>query len=79
MAEESPWKENTLTTIQVVGTGPSDFADSSIDITVSGDTKAGYQWGMLREYRRRIKYAFDQEGIEIPFPQRSVWARKDGE
>ena len=62
-----------------MGTGPSDFADSSIDITVSGDTKAGYQWGMLREYRRRIKYAFDQEGIEIAFPQRSVWARKDGE
>ncbi len=79
MAEESPWKENTLTAIQVVGTGPSNFGDSSIDITVTGDTKAGYQWGMLREYRRRIKYAFDQEGIEIPFPQRSVWARKDGE
>ena len=79
MAEESPWKENTLTAIQVVGTGPSNFGDSSIDITVTGDTKAGYQWGMLREYRRRIKYAFDQEGIEIPFPQRTVWARKDGE
>ena len=79
MAEESPWKENTLTAIQVVGTGPSNFGDSSIDITVTGDTKAGYQWGMLREYRRRIKYAFDQEGIEIPFPQRSVWARKEDE
>ena len=78
MAEESPWKENTLTAIQVVGTGPSNFGDSSIDITVTGDTKAGYQWGMLREYRRRIKYAFDQEGIEIPFPQRSVWMRKEG-
>ena len=78
MAEESPWKEDTLTTIQVVGTGPSNFADSGIDITVAGDTKPGAQWGILREYRRRIRYAFDEEGIEIPFPQRTVWIQREG-
>jgi small conductance mechanosensitive channel len=78
MAEESPWKENTLTTIQVVGTGPSNFAESGIEITVAGDTKPGTQWGMLREYRKRIRYAFDKEGIEIPFPQRTVWLQKEG-
>ena len=76
MAGESPWKENTLTSIQVVGTGPSNFADSGIEITVAGDTKPGAQWGMLREFRRRIKYAFDQEGIEIPLPQRTVWIKQ---
>jgi len=78
MAGESPWNENTLTAIQVVGTGPSNFADSGIDITVAGDTKPGAQWGILREFRRRIKYAFDQEGIEIPFPQRTVWIQREG-
>ncbi len=78
MAEESPWKENTLTTIQVVGTGPSNFAESGIEITVAGDTKPGAQWGMLREYRKRIRYAFDKEGIEIPFPQRTVWIQREG-
>lgn len=78
MAEESPWKENTLTTIQVVGTGPSNFAESGIEITVAGDTKPGTQWGMLREYRKRIRYAFDKEGIEIPFPQSTVWLQKEG-
>ena len=78
MAEESPWKEDILTTIQVVGTGPSNFADSGIEITVAGDTKPGTQWGILREYRRRIRYAFDKEGIEIPFPQRTVWIQKEG-
>jgi len=76
MAEESPWKEDTLTAIQVSGTGPSNFADSGVEITVSGETKVGTQWGMLREFRRRIKYAFDKEGIEIPFPQRTVWMKK---
>ena len=76
MAGESPWKEDTLTAIQVVGTGPSNFADSGVEITVAGDTKPGTQWGILREFRKRIKYAFDKEGIEIPFPQRTVWMKK---
>ncbi|MBA2731008.1 MAG: mechanosensitive ion channel family protein [Euzebyaceae bacterium] len=37
------------------------------------------QWEVNRELRRRIKDAFDAEGIEIPFPQRTVWMRNDSE
>jgi len=77
MAEQSPWKEDTLTTIQVVGTGPSNFADSGIEITTAGDTKVGMQWGILREFRKRIKIAFDKEGIEIPFPHRVIITKKE--
>ena len=33
------------------------------------------QWVIARELRRRIKSAFASEGIEIPFPQRSLWLR----
>jgi small-conductance mechanosensitive channel len=33
------------------------------------------QWVVARELRRRIKTAFAAEGIEIPFPQRSLWLR----
>lgn len=35
------------------------------------------QWGLARELRKRIKAALDAEGIEIPFPQRTVWLRTD--
>jgi small conductance mechanosensitive channel len=33
------------------------------------------QWAVNRELRVRIKEAFDREGIEIPFAQRTVWLR----
>jgi moderate conductance mechanosensitive channel len=33
------------------------------------------QWKVERELRRRLKAAFDDAGIEIPFPQRTMWLR----
>jgi small-conductance mechanosensitive channel len=27
--------------------------------------------------RARLKKAFDEEGIEIPFPQRTVWLKNE--
>jgi len=33
------------------------------------------QWDVAREYRRRLKKAFDAAGIQIPFPQRDVTVR----
>jgi small conductance mechanosensitive channel len=35
------------------------------------------QWGVTRELRRRVKDALDEAGIDIPFPQRTVWVRTD--
>lgn len=31
------------------------------------------RWYVMRELRRRIKNKFDEVGIEIPFPQRTLW------
>jgi small conductance mechanosensitive channel len=35
------------------------------------------QWKVMRALRQRIKDAFDAEGIEIPFPQQTIWVRGD--
>jgi small-conductance mechanosensitive channel len=32
------------------------------------------QWNVKREFLRRLKYAFDTAGIEIPYPQLTVYA-----
>jgi len=75
MAEVSPWKEYIKKPIQVLGPGPDSFGDSGIIIKVLGETKPLKQWDTLKEFRRRLKIAFDKEGIEIPFPQMSIWPR----
>lgn len=75
MAEESPWKEYIIKPIQVSGPGPNKFGDSGVEIKVLGETKPLKQWDTLKEFRRRLKKTFDQEGIEIPFPQMSIWPK----
>ncbi len=40
-------------------------------------TDPAEQWIVGRELRLRIKEALDEAGIEIPFPQRTVWLRQD--
>jgi len=75
MAKESPWKDYIIKPIQVAGPGPDKFGDSGIEIKVLGETKPLKQWDTLKEFRRRLKVAFDKENIEFPFPQMSVWPR----
>lgn len=53
--------------------GVDDFADSAVVIKARLKTYPIQQWTVGREYRRRLKKAFDAEGIEIPFPHRSIY------
>ena len=53
--------------------GVDKFADSAVVIRGRIKTKPIKQWETGREFLRRIKKAFDEKGIEIPFPHRSVY------
>ncbi len=52
--------------------GVQDLADSAVVIRAQFTPKPIEQWGIGREFRRRIKKAFDERGISIPFPQRTL-------
>lgn len=52
--------------------GLDSFADSAVVIKARLKTLPRAQWEVGREYRRRLKYVFEKEGIDIPFPQRVV-------
>lgn len=56
--------------------GVETLGASGVAIRLAAKVEPGRQWDISRELRRRIKAAFDDEGIEIPFPQQSVWLRE---
>ena len=53
--------------------GVDKLDDSAVVIQGRIKTKPIQQWFVGREFLRRIKYAFDAHGIEIPFPHRTVY------
>ena len=57
--------------------GVDNFASSAVIIKARIKTKPSQQWTVGREYRKRLKYAFDNDNIEIPFPHTTVyWGEK---
>lgn len=61
--------------------GVENLADSAVVLRCRFRTLPSQQWTVKREYLRRIKAAFDERGIEIPYPHMTVYAGvgKDGE
>jgi moderate conductance mechanosensitive channel len=53
--------------------GVDNFGESEVTIKARLKTHPIQQWSVGREYRRRLKKAFDARGIEIPFPHRSLY------
>jgi small-conductance mechanosensitive channel len=71
MAKEPDWKQIIIKTPQVLRV--DNLGDSGIEIKILGDTKPIRQWDVMGEIRKRIKKAFDEEGIEIPWPHTKVY------
>jgi small conductance mechanosensitive channel len=53
--------------------GVERFGADAISIRLVVKVEPGEQWAVSREIRKRLKVAFDEAGIEIPFPQRTIW------
>jgi moderate conductance mechanosensitive channel len=46
---------------------------SGIAIRLVVKTRPSEQWRVMRLLRERVKERFDEAGIEIPFPQQTIW------
>jgi len=53
--------------------GLDQFADSAVVIKARIKTKPIRQWAVGREFNRRLKKAFDERDIEIPFPHVTLY------
>jgi small conductance mechanosensitive channel len=65
------FKEKIIEPIEVFGV--DQFANSAVIIKARLKTQPIQQWTVGREYRKRLKYAFDKLNIEIPFPHTTVY------
>jgi len=57
--------------------GLDQFAESAIIIKARTKTKPIKQWGVAREFNRRLKRTFDEKDIEIPFPHVTLYMGQD--
>jgi moderate conductance mechanosensitive channel len=70
MRLEPPYNDFIIGDLEIFGVDK--FDDSAVVIKGRIRTKPIRQWEVGREFLKRVKYAFDEQGIEIPFPQRVV-------
>lgn len=70
MRADPAWADQISADFEMAGV--NEWGDNAVTVRGRFRTLPGKQWGVRREMLRRLKYAFDAAGIEIPFPQRTV-------
>ena len=55
--------------------GVEQLGADSVTLRLKVKVVPGRQWALQRALRLAIKQALDRAGVEIPFPQRTVWMR----
>lgn len=71
LASDPEFSRKILEPIEIFGV--DSFGDNAVVIKARLKTVPIEQWAVGREYRRRLKRAFDEKRIEIPFPHRTLY------
>ena len=69
--EDEEYQKLILEPVEILGVDA--FRDSAVVIKAMVKTPPLKQWQVAREFRRRLKKAFDDRNIEIPFPHRTIY------
>ncbi len=69
--ELDEYKNNIFEPLEILGV--DELGDSSVVIKARYKTRPRFQWAVGRGFNKFYKEKFDAAGIEIPFPQRTVY------
>jgi len=75
MLEDEAWRDDIVEPLEVLGV--DSFGDNAVVIKARITTKPIRQWAVGREFNRRMKLRFDELGIEMPFPHRTLYFGED--
>ena len=75
MQQDPHFGPSILEPIEVLGV--DSFTERSVTLKLRIKTMPLKQWDVGRELRKRIRQAFDRDGIAIPFPEHVVTVRED--
>jgi len=78
LRQDEAFKDDILEPMEILGLDK--FGDSSVVIKARTKTQPIKQWGVARAFNLRLKKAFDENNIEIPFPHVTLYPgqEKDG-
>ena len=78
MAKDRAFADRIIDEPEIVGVEA--LGDSAVILPLRLKVTPGSQWEVRREFFRRIKQAFDETGIDIPFPHFTLYPGlpKDG-
>lgn len=71
LRRDPEYRSEILEDLEILGVDK--FADSAVLIRARLKTQPGSQWRVGREFNRRMKIRFDEQGIEIPFPHTTLY------
>jgi small-conductance mechanosensitive channel len=77
LRRDPQYRDDILEPLEVLGLDK--FGDSAVIIKARTKTLPVKQWGVGREFNRRMKIKFDEKNIEIPFPHITLYIGKDKE
>lgn len=75
LRQDPAFNSDILEPIEILGLDK--FGDSAVIIKARTKTLPIKQWAVGREFNRRLKMAFDERNIEIPFPHVTLYMGQD--
>ncbi|MEO1673537.1 MAG: mechanosensitive ion channel family protein, partial [Cyanobacteria bacterium J06631_2] len=71
VSEDEAWQHKVIEPPEILGV--EDFSEYGVVIRIWFKTEPLKQWEVAREFRRRIKIAFEAAGIPLSLAQQKIW------